>query len=306
MTGFTDPTQFIPFLQSYVTNPAHFQYKGLPFVSTFNGGASSFTFGQASVNDGWKSKLMEAMSSAGSPVFFVPSFQDVACTEDFFSKTFPALDGAFNWDSWPHEAVGIAKVSTTEDNTYIKGAHSTDKTFMMGISPLQFKHMDSGNNWYRRGAGNLEHRFSQILDLGPDFVQFQTWNDAGEGHYMGNIWPEPAQTAPQIQAYTEDYGHSGYNQILPAFIAAYKAGATTTDSMQPTNGKKAQGTFWHHALLKDADCSADGLGKPAGVENVEDIVAVSVFSPFKYQKLTSTGNHSRCTRNHDLHSNDNC
>ena len=277
MTGFTDPTQFVPFLKSYVTNSAHFKYNDLPFVSTFNGGAPSFTFGQATVNDGWRVKLSEAMSSGGNPIFFVPSFQDAPCTEDFFSKKFPALDGAMNWDSWPHEAAGNARVSTTDDTTYITGARSSKKTFMMGISPLQFRHMDAGNNWYRRGAGNLEHRLSQVLDLQPDFIEFQTWNDAGEAHYMGNIWPEQAKTVPQIQAYTQNYDHSGYNQILPAFIAAYKAGATVTDSMHPTNGKKAQGTFWHHALLKDADCGADALGKPTGVENVEDIVAVSIY-----------------------------
>lgn len=277
MSGFSDPSDFTTFLQTYVVKPAHFKYKGLPFVSTFNGGASSFTFGQASVNEGWKVKLQDAMSSAGKPIYFVPAFQDAPCTEDYFSTKFPTLDGAMNWDSWPHEAAGNAKVSSTDDNVLKTGAGSSKKTFMMGISPLQFKHMDGANNWYRRGAGNLENRLSQVLELQPDFIEFQTWNDAGEGHYMGNIWPEPASTVPEIKAYSEDYDHSGYKEILPAFISAFKAGAATTDSMYPTNGKKAQGTFWHHALLKDADCSADPLGKPSGVENVEDIVAVSSF-----------------------------
>ena len=50
-------------------------------------------------------------------------------------------------------------------------------------------------------------------------------------------------------AYTEDYDHTGYWQLLPAFIEAYKSGATTTSTMYPTNGAIAQGTFWHHTLL---------------------------------------------------------
>ncbi len=55
----------------------------------------------------------------------------------------------------------------------------------MGASPLQFKHMDSSDNWYRRGEANLENRFGEVLKLQPDMLELQTWNDAGESHYMG-------------------------------------------------------------------------------------------------------------------------
>jgi len=92
MTGFSDPDQFTSFLQSWITNDAYYKYNGLPFVSTFNGGASSFTFGQDSVNDGWKVELQEVMSNAGDPIYFVPAFQDVSITSSFFS-TYPTLNG---------------------------------------------------------------------------------------------------------------------------------------------------------------------------------------------------------------------
>jgi glucan endo-1,3-alpha-glucosidase len=75
MTGFSNPTQFTSYLQSYVTSSAYYQYNGLPLVSTFNGGASSFTFGQDSVNDGWKVKLEEVMANAGYPIYFVQHFK---------------------------------------------------------------------------------------------------------------------------------------------------------------------------------------------------------------------------------------
>ena len=65
---------------------------------------------------------------------------------------------------------------------------------------------------------------------------------------MGNSWPEPISNSP-IPAYTEAYNHTAYKEILPAFIKAYKAGATTTEKMFPTNGAAVQGTFWHHTLL---------------------------------------------------------
>jgi len=49
---FNNPSQFTNFLLSYVSNGAYYTYKRLPFVSTFRGGASQYTFGQGSVNDG--------------------------------------------------------------------------------------------------------------------------------------------------------------------------------------------------------------------------------------------------------------
>lgn len=67
MTGFNNPKQFTDYLLSWVTNPAHYMYEGLPLVSTFNGGASSFTFGHGPVNDGWKIELEQVMANAGHP-----------------------------------------------------------------------------------------------------------------------------------------------------------------------------------------------------------------------------------------------
>ena len=213
------------------------------------------------------------MSNAGHPIYFVPAFQDVAASSNFFTTEFPTLDGAMNWNSWPFNTQGDIIVPTTDDVTYLNSAHSAGKTFMMGVSPLQFKHMDAGDNWYRRGEQNLEYRFGQVLNLQPDFVELQTWNDAGESHYMGNSWPEPI-SGTNIGAYTTAYDHTGYQQVLPAFIKAYKAGATTTSTMYPTNGAIAQGVFWHHTLLAAGDCSSDSLGKPTGANTVEDKVTV--------------------------------
>lgn len=93
---------------------------------------------------------------------------------------------------------------------------------------------------------------------------------------MGNTWPEPI-AGSDIGAYSANYDHRGYWQVLPAFIKAFKAGATDTGSMFPTNGKEAQGVFWHHTLFKGGDCSGDPMGKPTGIDTVEDKVTVSIF-----------------------------
>ncbi|KAF7871660.1 hypothetical protein EAF04_003767 [Stromatinia cepivora] len=280
MTGFTSPSQFIPILNTYVTNSAYYKYSGQPFVSTFNGGASTFKFGQDTVNDGWKNELQAVMSASGHPIYFIPSFQDVAASSSFFTTEYPTLNGTFNWNSWPTYTTGDVPVNTIDDVTYQNAAKAAGKGFMMGISPLQFKHIDRTQNWYRRGEANLEKRFDQILTLQPDFIEFQTWNDAGESHYMGNSWPEPLVSNGTPEALSSiAYDHRGYWQILQSFIAVWKSGARSTASMVPTNGKDAQGTFWHHTLLKGGDCSDDrlGLGKPEGVDGVEDSVTAVVL-----------------------------
>jgi glucan endo-1,3-alpha-glucosidase len=92
MTGFSNLNQSTNYLLSWVANPAHYIYNSLPFVSTFNGGASDFTFGQDSVNDGWKVELEQVMAHDGYPIYFVPAFQDVTVTSSFF-QTFPSLNG---------------------------------------------------------------------------------------------------------------------------------------------------------------------------------------------------------------------
>ena len=160
---------------------------------------------------------------------------------------------------------------------YQTAAKSASKLFIMGASPLQFKYIDNnGQDYYRRGEANLENRFGEVLQLQPDMLEMQTWNDAGESHYMGNSWNEPINGSV-IPYYTDGFVHTGYWQILASFIAAWKRGDTTTANMYPTNGAAAQGTFWHHPLLINADCSQASLPKPSNIPTVaEDIVTVSL------------------------------
>lgn len=169
-------------------------------------------------------------------------------------------------------------VSTRDDQLFQTAAKATGKLFMMGLSPLQFKHSKDWGNWYRRGEQNLENRFLQVLDLQPDMLEIQTWNDAGESHYVGYSWDEPIEGAPELLAYTQGYDHTGYWEILKPFIQAWKAGYTTGSRMFPTNGLAAQGTFWHHTLLANGDCSRDSIGKPEGQGNIEDNVTVWPYS----------------------------
>ena len=254
---FTNPSDYTEFLKPYLARPSYFKYNGKPLVSTFNGEAIS--------NDDWA-----AFKAAVGDILLVPGFSRATPKLDFFTGL-EALDGIFNWNSWPAAAAGKVDVSDSDDATYLAAAHGEGKVFMMGISPFQFKHIDSGNNWYLRGEGNLEKRLEQALALQPDMIELQTWNDAGEGHYMGNWWEEPIQNTPILE-YVKDYDHKGYWAILAPFVGAWKRGETKTSGMVPI-GKVVQGTFWHHTLTVDGDCESDPLGKPRDYQNSEDLVS---------------------------------
>ena len=251
----SDPNQYAGYLKQYTSRTSYYKYGDKFLVSTFGG---------ENVPDSQWSSLKNKVDD----VLIVPGFYQVDPSTTFTNRG--NIDGIFNWNSWLPSSAGKGIVSTTDDETFQFQASSISKLFMMGISPIQFKHLDTINNWYRRGEDNLEYRFGQVLDLQPDMLEFQTWNDAGESHYMGNLWDEPMTGSPNIQALVKDRDHKGYWQVIPAFIQAWKRGDKTTANMVPTNGRDIQGVFWHHTLTVDAVCASDPLSKSADIETAAE------------------------------------
>ncbi|KAH6975224.1 glycoside hydrolase [Ilyonectria sp. MPI-CAGE-AT-0026] len=219
---FATPRQYAEYLGGYLSPNSYYTYKDVPLVSTFGG--EDVTSGE------WK----ELRNTVGH-ILIVPSFYQTPPSPTFF-------DEYSELNSWPQIAEGKVVLPTAEDKTFQSAVQRSGKLFMMGVSPLQFKHMDATHNWYRRGEENLQFRLGQVLELQPDMIELQTWNDAGESHYMGNIWSEAAG-GDVIPAYTDGYNHTGYWEILPSFIQAWKRGDTNKKNMVPTNGAMAQGVF---------------------------------------------------------------
>ncbi|CAF1248908.1 unnamed protein product [Adineta steineri] len=145
--------------------------------------------------------------------------------------------------------------------------------------------MDHNQNWYRRGELNYATRIRQVLSLAPDFLEIVTWNDAGESHYFGKIWPDSI-AGTNIQTYTDGYDHSGWQKLLPPFIKAYKAGIKDVSSLIPSDGKAVSGVFWYRPLLKSASCINDFMGKPRGWMNAEDSFNLVVLADSRASEYT--------------------
>jgi glucan endo-1,3-alpha-glucosidase len=275
MSRFASPTDAIPLLQQWQSNSSYYKPNGIAYTSTFQGGTK--TFGYTTPNAGWQAKFKDALASLAIPTFFVPAFDDSPVDPASFFKTFPVVDGLFAWEnSWPLASAGKVNVSSARDQAYLTAAKAAGKKYMMGISAVQYKHMNINNNRYRRGGLNLALRIPQILSLGPDYVQIQTWNDAGESQYIGPIWPD-AVGGTNINTYTDNYDHSGWQILLTPFIKAYKAGIKDVSLVVPTGSATVQGVFWHSTLLSTATCKNDTIGPPCGRENIQDTINVAVL-----------------------------
>ncbi|KAI4934393.1 hypothetical protein J4E85_002249 [Alternaria conjuncta] len=259
------PTNYAQYFNDHKGRPSYLLMtdpsdgKTKPVLSTFGGETIS--------NDDWN----KFKGKVGN-VLVVPGFSEIYNPTTNFFNDRGAIDGVFNWNSWPATNEGKVAVSDATDRVFNDAANKAKKLFMMGISPYQWKHLDWKQNWYRRGEDNLENRFGQILSVQPDMVQLQTWNDAGEGHYMGHLHSTPLNE--NTTKVITGYDHTGYWQILKPFIAAWKQGDRTTANMYPTNGKPVQGTFWHHTLTVNGKCTNDEVPPSADIKKAaEDAVS---------------------------------
>ncbi|KAK2597095.1 hypothetical protein N8I77_012963 [Diaporthe amygdali] len=110
-------------------------------------------------------------------------------------------------------------------------------------------------------------RMDRILGMNPrpDFVQFITFNDGPEAHYIGNFWPEATSDgASSLYANMDQWSHDGWRPLVKSFNEAFKSGATASDMGTP-DGTVAIGAAWYKTILVDSvDCDNDT--KPEGFD----------------------------------------
>ncbi|KAK4101228.1 glycoside hydrolase family 71 protein [Parathielavia hyrcaniae] len=275
MAVIPSPSACVPVLQAYASHPAYYRYQNRPFLSTFRGGN----------HYDW----LSALQSVSPQPYFVPNFEDHSSVQSSggaypysIFTTHPYLDGVMGWETaWPH--IGQSPVSPIDDSAIdaanLNNCRAQAKSYMLPVSSHQSKHLRTHGNWLRPGAFNLPRHMALALRLQPEFVELLTWNDVGEGHYFGNIWPESLPD-PEMRAAVdvERWNHDAWRGLIRPFVAALKSGAGT-EGVYPMDGKMFSGVFWYRPLLKAADGGLDWLGlwKPDGWMDVEDKVNVAVL-----------------------------
>ncbi|KAL4866187.1 glycosyl hydrolase family 71-domain-containing protein [Aspergillus spectabilis] len=234
-----DTTRLPAFLARFSGHESYYKVDGKPFVSTFWGGEIP--------NSQWESDFIQPLIANQSKPFFVPDFDDWFGWPNDFVHSFPVTDGAFSWEAaWPAPGTGQSTISDTVDRNILTQAIAAGRVYMMPLSIFQFKWFGN-DRWYRIGEINLAQRMQQILSLQPHFVEMLTWNDAGEGHYVGNVWPEQVE-GTEIPSYSDGFDHRDWLQVITPFMQAYRDGVTDVSQIRPP-GNGPVGVMWYRTLL---------------------------------------------------------
>jgi glucan endo-1,3-alpha-glucosidase len=296
-------SQIPPFLLNYISRPSYYTISGRPLVSTYQGGFIS--------NSDWLSGFKQPLTAQGINPYFIPNFGDWSGWPNNFFSTYTVADGAFDWESaWPATNTGVSNVTDSDDQNLLQQARATGKVYLMrkslfntlfldysitnanetlatALSSFQFKYLGTGQDYYRIGEVNLPERFGQILDLQPDLVELITWNDAGEGHYIGNFFQDQIN-GTTIGDYANGFDHTGWQQLVSPFIKAYKSGTATSISQILPPGSAPVGSLWYRTLLTSASCSST-IDNNEQAQNTVNFAVLLPSSGYTIQVYSNNG-----------------
>ncbi|KAK6854457.1 hypothetical protein PG995_009550 [Apiospora arundinis] len=196
------------YIKQYKTSSAYFLRNGQPLVSTFEGVKNTGDW------PGIKS---------ATNAFFIPDYSSKGAKD---AAAQPGIDGLFSWDAWPE---GAHDKSSQVDKDYVSALGG--KPYMMPVSPWFFTNLPKYNkNRLWRGDDLWYDRWQQVLDVNPEYVEIVTWNDYGESHYIGPLYPQQYPVFEYGGApynYVADMPHDGWRAFLPYIIQKYKTGSAS-------------------------------------------------------------------------------
>ncbi|KAF6231493.1 hypothetical protein HO173_010245 [Letharia columbiana] len=254
---------------TYAGYPAQLLIDSKVFVSSFSGDGLDLAGVQSDLT--------------AHEIFWAPNFQP---------NNIASADALFNWMAWPNN--GDNKAPDAGNNLTVSEGDTSYTTALKGkpyvapVSPWFSTHfgleVKYSKNWVFPSDLLWFDRWTEILNLGSQFVEIQTWNDYGESHYVGPL------SSPHIDdgnsKWTNDMPHDGFLQMAKPYIAAFHAGSKTVDSHIESD----QLIYWYRPTLKSASCgSTDNCeqpwpsptpnpnyftGKPNGYDTMEDSVFV--------------------------------
>ncbi|KAJ3737771.1 glycoside hydrolase family 71 protein [Lentinula guzmanii] len=263
MTYEWETTDMVNLVKQYASSSNYYKWEGKPLVSTFGGDSDS--------NDFWTTFKID-LANAGISISLAPAFVDYREPDEatqMFSN-FTAIDGFFNWWSWPADE--NANLTTDTDLAYKKALSSAGRSgpYIMSVSPWQFKELGDGQDWVEQCDTLWEYRWKQAIhDVEPDIVEILTWNDYGESHYISDINPivNLGDLAP---LYVNGFDHSGWRTMAKYYISWFKNGTAPAIEEDKV-------IYWYRVHPKSITCSQGAL--PRNSQFPED--AVFAFSMLK-------------------------
>ncbi|MCJ1335824.1 hypothetical protein MMC09_001098 [Bachmanniomyces sp. S44760] len=207
--------QVTTLVDAHSSSPAQFRYgpASKPFVSTFTGESAA----DPAVID-WK--------AINEKYYFVPSWTSLG---DGIKARLDEIAGILPWSAWPTYP---APMDTTNDELWKSRINSGGdaKTYMMAVSPWFYANC-YGKNWVWSAGDLWYERWQEVIELQPDLVEILTWNDYGESHYIGPLPITDGGYPTGAQDYAADMPHTGFLDMLPYYIDAYKSGNTTASQI---------------------------------------------------------------------------
>lgn len=267
--------RFHDYVNRWMSHPAYYKHDNKPMLSTFSVGRTS--------PSNWPGFL--GSLNGGGGVYFLPetdnangyyAYNQPAGSREFWDSWAPVVDGVFSWETaWCKD--GKNNVSTSDwDEPHAAEAHRRQKSYMVPMSTLQYKHWAAtGDNWYRVGEVNLPERMTEVLSMNPqpDFAEVITWNDSGESHYIGTVHTDGQIAAFREYSNEETYSHTAWQPLYQSFIQAFKDNVDAR-GMKPTGQSKYTGAMWFRGVTSNAQCS----DRPSGAEKAKDAVNWAIIA----------------------------
>ncbi|RAH80211.1 hypothetical protein BO86DRAFT_433973, partial [Aspergillus japonicus CBS 114.51] len=273
---------YVSLCQEAMALEAYYQVDGKYLVSTFTSGGGTWAT--------WD-QFKTSLSDLGFEVYWIPDLDDTEGYWDSQAGWWNAwgnlTDGLFSWEStWPSLGQQASKQTggvggVARDQVVIAAAARQGASYMIPLSLMQYKN-SYGTNIYRQGGENLMQRLSDILNIQSDtlqFVEYITWNDGPEGHYLGNLWPEQnGDAALNNYANMTIWPHTGLQPLIHSFATAFRAFQGPSE-MRPQNGNEAAGVIWYQTPAFDNTCP---------FEDIEELTTTFWKKPAGYETFSNT------------------
>ena len=272
---FSNPTNIIDLVETYGNRTNTFRYEGDIVLSAW-GMNDVPTLGWRGLD--WTNTVLNPLSRAGYPVFFIPHFWPSYARElPSYSDAEFLLNqnGSFVQGLLLVVCSGLPYQLAQCNSNYTVALQNQGKTFMASYSPHYWGSAQPGNGrryFETDGGEGTILQWTSIIENQPDWVDMFTWSDFNESTYVSPVEnPEQSKYGEGFLATPHRYSHAGYLELSKHYIAWYQSGrepAITNDAL-----------FYFYRTHPRNAVASDTNDIPVTwwFGNVQDIIYTTVF-----------------------------